>query len=79
MFSQATHGKPQCLHNRRNSILRRKPKDDDSDSHDGDRPRVQLGEDIALDDDDVESDGGESTDTEAELEKKAGGEVALNL
>ena len=32
MFSQATHGKPQCLHNRRNSILRRKPKDDDSDS-----------------------------------------------
>jgi hypothetical protein len=53
--------------------------DDDSESHDGDRPRVQLGEDIALEDDDVESDGGESTDTEAELEKKAGGEVALNL
>jgi hypothetical protein len=43
------------------------------------RPRVQLGEDVSLDDDDVESDGGDSTDTEAELEKKAGGEVALNM
>jgi hypothetical protein len=53
--------------------------DDDDDSESENRPRVQLGEDIALDDDDVESDGGESTDTEAELEKKAGGEVALNL
>jgi hypothetical protein len=54
----------------------------DSSSEDSDayeRPRVQLGEDVSLDDDDVESDGGESTDTEAELEKKAGGEVALNL
>lgn len=48
------------------------------DDEDEERPRVQLGEDISLDDDDVESDGA-STDTEAELEKKAGGEVALNL
>jgi hypothetical protein len=53
--------------------------DDESDDSEPERPRVQLGEDISLDDDDVESDGGESTDTEAELEKKAGGEVALNL
>jgi hypothetical protein len=53
--------------------------DDDSDDSEPERPRVQLGEDISLDDDDVESDGGDSTDTEAELEKKAGGEVALNL
>lgn len=49
------------------------------DSEEEERPRVQLGEDVSLDDDDIESDGGESTDTEAELEKKAGGEVALNL
>lgn len=49
------------------------------DSEEYERPRVQLGEDVSLGDDDVESDGGDSTDTEAELEKKAGGEVALNL
>jgi hypothetical protein len=49
------------------------------ESEEEERPRVQLGEDVSLDDDDIESDGGESTDTEAELEKKAGGEVALNL
>jgi hypothetical protein len=53
--------------------------DDSSDDSEPERPRVQLGEDVELEDDDVESDGGESTDTEAELEKKAGGEVALNL
>lgn len=50
-----------------------------SDEEPEERPRVQLGEDVELDDDDVESDGASSTDTESELEKKAGGEVALNL
>jgi hypothetical protein len=52
--------------------------DEDADSEAEDRPRLQVGEDISLEDDEIEGDAA-SVDTETELEQKASGTVALNL
>jgi hypothetical protein len=52
--------------------------EDDEDSDTEDRPRLQIGEDISLEDDEIEGDAA-SVDTETELEQKASGTVALNL
>ena len=51
---------------------------EDADSEAEDRPRLQVGEDISLEDDEIEGDAA-SVDTETELEQKASGTVALNL
>ena len=52
--------------------------EEDADSEAEDRPRLQVGEDISLEDDEIEGDAA-SVDTETELEQKASGTVALNL
>jgi len=51
--------------------------DDDSEDEE-DRPRMKVGEDVSLDDEEIEGDAA-SVDTETELEQKASGTVALNL
>jgi hypothetical protein len=51
--------------------------DEDSDS-DSERPRVQLGEDVQLEADDIEDDA-KSTSTEDEIASKTADVVALNL
>jgi hypothetical protein len=52
--------------------------EDEEDSESEDRPHLKVGEDITLDDDEIEGDAA-SVDTETELEQKASGTVALNL
>lgn len=52
--------------------------EEDDDSEAEDRPRLTVGEDVALEDDEIEGDAA-SVDTETELEQKASGTVALNL
>ena len=52
--------------------------EEDEDSEAEERPRLQIGEDISLEDDEIEGDAA-SVDTETELEQKASGTVALNL
>lgn len=51
--------------------------DEDEDSEEEDRPKVTLGEDVALDDE--EDDDKASVSTEDELNRKASETVALNL
>lgn len=54
--------------------------DDDEDDEEEDRPKVTLGEDVALpDDEDEEDDDKASISTEDELRQKATETVALNL
>ena len=53
--------------------------DEESDEEEEERPKIALGDDVALDDEEEEDDG-RSVDTETELAMKATGEsVALNL
>lgn len=52
--------------------------DEEEEDEEEDRPRLQVGEDISLEDDEIEGDTA-SVDTETELEQKASGTVALNL
>lgn len=52
--------------------------EDEDDSEVEDRPRLTVGEEVSLEDDEIEGDAA-SVDTETELEQKASGTVALNL
>lgn len=52
--------------------------EEEEDSDAEDRPRLTVGEDISLEDDEIEGDAA-SVDTETELEQKASGTIALNL
>lgn len=51
---------------------------EEEDSEAEERPRLTVGEDVALEEDEIEGDAA-SVDTETELEQKASGTVALNL
>jgi hypothetical protein len=53
--------------------------DEDDEDEEEDRPKVTLGEDVALSDDEEEDDDNASISTEDELRQKATETVALNL